>query len=182
MKLTDLAIIATVFFICLLVVIHVKGDLLHNQTVNNVMYNKVMDNITEEALAIGYSGVDREGYPVVSLDKIGSYVRITTNMYGGDDVCILCFVDRDGFLLCESNTGYIWSDKIYFSKYKETNHEEKVIELTNKVKETYGIDMSLPYNSGEKWGNSVDDYSLLIISYERAMGVFCFSGAKIHKR
>ena len=167
MKLTDLAIIATVFFICLLVVIHVKGDLLHNQTVNNVMYNKVMDNITEEALAIGYSGVDREGYPVVSLDKIGSYVRITTNMYGGDDVCILC---------------YSWSDKIYFSKYKETNHEEKVIELTNKVKETYGIDMSLPYNSGEKWGNSVDDYSLLIISYERAMGVFCFSGAKIHKR
>lgn len=182
MKLTDLSIISLVFFICILVVIHLKGDMLHNRTTNRIMYNKVMDNTTEEALSIGYGGVDINGNPIVSLDKVGEYFEATTRMYGDNSKHFMCYVDRDGFYLCISHTGYVWSEKIYFKEKQDTSHENKIIQLVEKVKEEYGIDMTLPYNEGEKWENSVDDYSLLVISYEKLRGLYCFSGAKIHKK
>ena len=182
MKLTDLAIIAIMFFICTLVIVHIKSDVLYNQTVNRVMYNNVMDNITEEALIIGYDGVDANGCPVVSLDKVSEYFKVTSDMYGGSSRHIMCYVDNDGFYLCLSLADYNWSGKIYFSEKNHTSHEMKVEQLREKVVEEYGVDMMLPYNDGEKWGNSVDDYSLLVISYDKLMEIYCFSGAKIHKQ
>lgn len=182
MKLTDLAIISMVFFICMLVVIHVKGDILYNYTVNRVMYNKVMDNITEEALSIGYSGVDVDGYPVVELDKIGEYFKVTTDMYGGNPTNIMCYIDSDGFYMCVSLNGYLWNDKIYFTEKVDTPHEKKIQQLSERVNAEYGIDMNLPYNDGEKWENSVDEYSLIVISFEKSLEVYSFSGAKIHKK
>ena len=146
------------------------------------MYNKVMDNITEEALGIGYSGVDINGCPVVLLDKIGEYFKVTTDMYGDSSRHIMCYVDSDGFYICVSLTGYQWSDKIYFTEKQDTSHEDKVQQLSERVKEEYGIDMMLPYNDGEKWENSVDDYSLIVMSFEKSLEVYSFSGAKIHKK
>ena len=182
MKLTDLAILAMVFFICILVVVHTKSDMLYNQMFNRVMYNNVMDNITEEALNIGYDGVDANGRPKVSLDKLSRYFKQTTDMYGVSSRHIMCYVDYDGFYLGLSLSDYNWGDKIYFTEKNETAHEQKIAQLREKVIEEYGIDMMLPYNDGEKWENSVDDYSLLVISYDKIMKIYCFSGAKIHRK
>lgn len=182
MKLTDLATLSIVFFICMLVVLHVKSDILYNQTINTVMYNKVMDNITEEALSIGYCGVDANGYPVVSLLKIGEYFKVTSDMYGGSSDYIMCYVDRDGFYTCISYTDFLWSDKIYFTDKQDTPHEDKIEQLVDELKGKYGINIMLPYNDGEKWENSVDDYSLLAIAYDEVIRVCSFSGAKIHKK
>ena len=182
MKLTDLSIISMMFFICILVVIHVKSDMLYNRTTNRIMYNNVMDNITEEALALGYCGMEINGKPVVSLEKTSNYFKATTDMYGGNSRYIMCYVDIDGFYICISSMGYSWSDKIYFDNHENTSHEEKVTQLVNWMQDECGINMRLSYNNGEKWENTVDDYSLIVISYEKLMKTYCFSGAKIHKK
>ena len=84
MKLTDLAILAQAFFISILVVVHVKSDVVHNRTIHRVMYNNVMDTLTEDSLVAGFVGVDGMGQPKVKLEKISGLFRIQTDMYGKD--------------------------------------------------------------------------------------------------
>ena len=182
MKLTDLAIIAQVFFICILVVVHVKGDIVHNRMTQKVMYNNVMDNITEDSLAIGFVGVDAKGVPKVILDDISSYYKKQAKLYGETPKHILFYVDYDGVTFCLSQEEYKWNDKIYFTNNGDILHENKVAELIDIVKSKYGIDMSISYNDGEKWSNSIDDYMLCSISYHSEQHIYCFSGAKIHKK
>lgn len=182
MKLTDLAIIAQVFFICILVVVHVKGDIVHNRMIQKVMYNNVMDNITEDSLVVGFAGVDAGGLPMVNLEDISAYYMAQAKMYGENSKHLIFYVDYDGVTFCLSNEGYKWGDKIYFSDGGNILHEEKVAQLIAIVKDKYGIDMSLPYNDGEKWSNSIDDYMLFGVSYDNEQKIYCFSGAKIHKK
>ena len=155
MKLTDFAIVANIFFICILVVCHVKGDVLHHKTMNQIMYNNVMDNVTEDSLAAAY---------------------------GENSKHILCYVEGDGYYLCTSYEGYKWSEKNFFSENGEISHEEKVSEIVECINSDYSIKLSLPYNEGEKWSNSIWEYTFFSISYDRLMGIYCFSGARIHKK
>lgn len=182
MKLTDLAILAQAFFISILVVVHVKSDVVHNRTIHRVMYNNVMDTLTEDSLVAGFVGVDGMGQPKVKLEKISGLFRIQTDMYGKDTKHIICYVDNDGVYFCTSYEGYVWSDKFYYTNGVETLHEEKVVEVVELVKDRYGIDLSLSYNDGESWSNTIEEYTLFSISYDRALELYCFSGAKIHKK
>lgn len=182
MKLTDFAIIAQTFFICILVVVHVKADIAHNIMINRVMYNNVMDNITEDSLAMGFVGVDSNGLPRVNLNAICNYYSMQADMHVGNSKHLLFYVDYDGVTFCLSSEGYEWGDKVYFTDKGNIPHEEKVAELIKIVGDKYGIDITLPYNDGEKWCNSIDEYMLLSISYHNEGNIYCFSGAKIHKK
>lgn len=182
MKLTDLAIVAEAFFICLLVVVHIRGNILHNSTMNRIMYNNVMDNVTEDALSVGYKGVDINGCPTVDVDLISSLFKSEAELFYNSSNHVLCYVDFDGFRVCASYYGYIWSEKVYYDNKGDTPHENKVLQIVNYMKDNYGINLSLPLNNGEKWSNSIDDYTFFSISYNKSMEVYCFSGAKIHKK
>lgn len=182
MKLTDLAILAQAFFICILVVVHVKSDVVHNRTIHRVMYNNVMDTLTEDSLTAGFVGVDDVGRPKVKLEKISALFASQTDMYGKDTRHIIGYVDYDGVYFCTSYEGYVWSEKIYFSDFEESAHEKKVLEVVQLVKNKYGIDLSLPYNDGESWSNTIEEYTLFTISYDRVLELYCFSGAKIHRK
>ena len=150
--------------------------------INKVMYNNVMDNITEDSLAMGFVGVDSNGLPSVNLDAICTYYSKQAKMYGANSKHLLFYVDYDGVTFCSSSEGYKWGEKIYFTDNGSILHEKKVVELTKIVSDKYGIDITLPYNEGEKWSNSIDDYMLLSISYHNQGNIYCFSGAKIHKK
>ena len=70
MKLTDMAIIFQLFFICLITVLHVKSEKLYADTFVNIMYDNVMDGIVEDSLRAGYKTIDADGKPVVILDDV----------------------------------------------------------------------------------------------------------------
>ncbi len=182
MKLTDFAIVANIFFICILVVCHVKGDVLHHKTMNQIMYNNVMDNVTEDSLAAAYVGVGINGKPEVKLDRLSLFFESEAKLYGENSKHILCYVEGDGYYLCTSYEGYKWSEKNLFSENGEISHEEKVSEIVECINSDYSIKLSLPYNEGEKWSNSIWEYTFFSISYDRLMGIYCFSGARIHKK
>lgn len=181
MKLTDLAIVANIFFICILVVCHVKSDVLHNKTINQIMYNNVMDNVTEDSLSAGYVGVGMDGKPDVELERLSLFFKSQVKLYGEDSKHILCYVEQDSFYLCTSYEGYIWSEKKIFSENDSISHEEKVAKILEQIRDDYGIKLLIPYNEGEKWSNSISDYTLFSISYNKLMELYCFSGARIHK-
>ena len=90
-------------------------------------------------------------------------------------------MEQDSFYLCTSYEGYIWSEKKLFSENDSISHEEKVAKILEQIRDDYGIKLLIPYNEGEKWSNSISDYTLFSISYNRLMELYCFSGAKIHK-
>lgn len=182
MKLTDLAIIAQIFFICILVVVHVKSDIVHNRMIQKTMYDKVMDNITEDSLAIGFTGVDASGLPRVELEKISNYYMAQVDMYGKGSKHILFYIDYDGVTFYFSYEKCQWEDKVYFTNEGDILHEKKVAELIDIVRGKCGIDISLPYNLGEKWSNSIDDYMLCSISFNDEQKIYSFSGARIHKK
>lgn len=182
MKLTDFAITAGVFFICIVVVCHVKSDILHNRTMNQIMYNNVMDNVTEDSLRAAYVGVEINGKPKVELEKISIYFDSEARLYGENSKHILCYIEEDGFFLCTSYEGYVWSEKILFRNNGEVSHEEKVSKIIEKISTEYSIKLSLPYNEGEKWSNSISEFTLFSVSYNKLLGIYCFGGARIHKK
>ena len=182
MKLTDLAITANIFFLCIVVVCHMKGDIMYNKTINKIMYNNVMDNVIEDSLRAGFVGVNFNGGLEVNLQRISFYFDSQAKLYGENSKHILCYVEETGFYLCTSYEGYDWSDKIFFSNNDEISHEEKIKEVIDRVNQDYDISLSLPHNDGEKWSNTISEYTLFSISYNKIMGIYCFSGARIHKK
>lgn len=180
MKLTDLAIVFQVFFICILTVLHVKNSYMYSEVMAETMYNNVMDGIVEDALRAGFYTVDREGSPMVDLDQVLKCFKEEHSLYNSMDRQILMYVDDDGYYVWDSDISPYWSSFMGFTEGKDTKHEKKILELTTYVEQTYGIELSIPFNDGESWINTVDDYSLLAISLNRNSDVSCFSGAKIH--
>ena len=181
MKLTDMAIVIELFLICLLVVVHTKGNQSHSLLMNNIMYNNVMDGIVEDSLRAGYKSVDDDGKPVVDMDEVRKCFMAESSMYNCDGGWVLVYVDSDGFYSSASADGFMWSEKQPFLEGADTAHEDKVICLTEYFRDEYGINVSLPTNDGEAWTNTVGDYSLLAVSYNREKGIICFSGAMISK-
>jgi hypothetical protein len=94
----------------------------------------------------------------------------------------LFYIDYDGVTFYFSYEKCQWEDKVYFTNEGDILHEKKVAELIDIVRGKCGIDISLPYNLGEKWSNSIDDYMLCSISFNDEQKIYSFSGARIHKK
>lgn len=180
MKLTDLAITFMIFFICLVVVVHIKADRLHGELINQVMYNNVMDGIVEDTLQAGYKSVDKAGNPVVSLQELKRCFQAECGLYGGQWDQFLFYIEKDGFYCCESYNDFQWSRKTEFPEGEEMLHEDKVLYFIDFIQEQYGIKVTLPINDGESWVNTIKEYSLLAVSYDTDTDICCFSGALIH--
>ena len=182
MKLTDLAIIFQVFFLCLLLTLHIRSNKLHCETVNEIMYNNVMDGIVEDALNAGYKSIDKKGNPVVDLNEVKRCFEAEKELYNSTDRHILLYVETDGFFLWDNELSNIWEEKVIFSAGGDTLHEKKVYELMEYINARYSISLYLPFSEGEAYINTVEEYSLLILSFNRNYEIKCFSGAKIHKK
>lgn len=180
MKLTDLAIIFQLFFICLIVVLHTRSSYVHSEMMAETMYNNVMDGIVEDALIAGFYNVDRYGKPMVDLDRVLRCFIEEHKLFGSEDRQILLYVAEDGYYVWDSDATMMWSLEMHFSDGETTKHEQKVLELTKYIEQEYNINMNIPFNDGETWANTIDDYSLLAVSINRNWDVSCFSGAKIH--
>lgn len=181
MKLTDMAIVFHLFCICIITVLHVKSANIHGETVNEIMYNNVMDGIVEDSLLAGYKTVDNQGYPVVNLEEIRRCFVAEKGLYSSNDRHILVYVDRECFYVWDSDKSWDWSDGINFVYEDKTAHEQKVYQLIDYIEERYVCSIVLPFNDGETILNTVDDYSLIAMSFNRNSEVKCFSAAKIHK-
>lgn len=181
MKLTDLSIYFCIFFICILTVLHVKSSGIHGEAMGNIMYNNVMDGIVEDALRAGYKSIDSNGTPVVDLDEATKCFLAEKDLYGSSDRHILVYVDKDGFYVWDSDISPEWSDKQFFSAGESTVHQRKVYELIAYVDKNYGVMLMLPSNDGESIMNTVDEFSLIGMSFNRNYEVNSFSGAKIHE-
>lgn len=181
MKLTDIAIVFEIFCICLITVLHVKSANIHAEAVNTIMYNNVMDGIVEDALRAGYKTIDSQGLPVVSLEEIRKCFVAEKDIYSSDDRHILIYVDRDEFYVWNSELAWEWSSVVGFSYGADTTHEQKVYQLIDYLERNYNLSISLPSNDGESMTNTVEDYSLIAMSFNRNSEVKSFSAAKIHK-
>lgn len=182
MKLTDIAIVFQVFFICLLTVLHIKSSGAHNVTMTSIMYNNVMDGIVEDALRAGLCQVDQDGKPVVDLQEIVQCYVAEEKLYKDSDHHILIYVEEKGFFIWDNHISDKWSDMIVFSDGENTSHTNMVKELATYVEANYSIRLSIPFNDGESLVNTVEKYSLLSIFIDVSNGISCFGGAKIHKK
>lgn len=182
MKLTDLGIVFQIFFICLITVLHIRSNTLYAVKFNEIMYDNVMDGIVEDSLREGYRTVDMSGHPVVELDTVKEVFKAEVCLYDAEASYILMYVDYDGFYIWNSNIADAWNEKVEFTDAENTPHEQKISEITHFFKEKYAIKLNIPYNSGESFMNTIDDYSLIAISFNYNSGVESFSGAKLHKR
>ena len=180
MKLTDFAIILQVFFICLLVVLHVNGNMIHNKVVSEAMYNNCMDNITEDALKSGYTAVGYGGKPVVDLSELRRAFKSFCELYNNLGEHILIYIEENGFYESSDSYGDDWTDINMFPNNGKS-HERNVEYINSYIKEVYGIDTSIPVGAGETWMNTLKPYSLIVISYNSALDIYCLSGACIHK-
>lgn len=181
MKLTDMAIYFHIFLLCLLTVLHVKGTNLHAMVVSNVMYDNVMDNIIEDALRAGYEAINDDGTPIVNLDEVEKCFLAEKQLYQSSDRHILVYVDMDGFYIWDNQVADGWSEKISFSMGEKTIHETKVYELQEHLEKNYNVILTLPTNDGETMMNTVYEYSIVGLSFNRNYRVSSFSGARIHK-
>lgn len=181
MKLTDIAIIFQIFCICLITVLHVKSANIHAETVNEIMYNNVMDGIVEDSLRAGYTTIDNRGFPVVNLDEVRKCFVAEKDIYSSEDRHILIYVDSKCFYVWDSEKAWEWNDGTAFSEGTDTSHEQKVYQLASYLEANYDVELALPFNNGESITNTVEDYSLLALSFNRNSEVKSFSAAKIHK-
>lgn len=183
MKLTDLAIVFQLFFLCIITVLHIRSTRLHALQISEIMHDNVMDGIVEDSLRAGYKSIDiTDGRPWVELSDVKECFKAEVNLYKADTSYVLIYVDCDGFYILDSHVSEEWSEKINFSNLNQTLHEQKIYELTYYIEHQLGIVLNIPYNSGESFMNTIDDYSLIAITYNKNYDVKSFSGAKIHKR
>ena len=183
MKLTDLAIYFYIFFLCLLTVLHIKSQRLHAEAVNSIMYDNVMDGIVEDALRAGYKSIDKYGVPVVELEEVIKCFLAEKQLYESEDRHILIYVEENGFYIWDSDISSEWSEFIAFSNNADSaiTHEEKVQQLTEYIEKRYEIMLTIPFNDGETMMNTVTEYSLIGMSFNRNFAVKSFSGAKLHR-
>ena len=182
MKLTDIAIVFQLFFICLITVLHIRSLSLYANSFANIMYDNVMDGIVEDSLRAGYKTVDTEGKPLVMLEDIRKCFLAETSLYNVWAEYLLLYVDIDGFVVWNPAISNVWEDKIFFSEAEKTSHEQKIYEITEYMRLKWGFVLSIPYNGGESFKNTIEDYTLIAISYNQTMDIQSFSGAKIHKK
>ncbi len=182
MKLTDLAITFQIFFICLIVVLHVKSDGIYAAKFNSIMYDNVMDGIVEDSLRAGYKTVDASGKPIVDFFEMERCFNAEVMIYSSNLTYVLFYVDDDGFYVKKSRVSDSWGEKIAFSNKADTIHQQKVYEVTSYMEENLGLKMSIPYNLGESFMNTIDSYTFIAISTNREQDIISFSGAKIHKK
>ena len=182
MKLTDMAVLFEVFFICLVVAIHLKECKEQANLMNQIMYNNVMDIVTEDALRAGFYTVDRNGVPLVDLEELCECFIAEVGLYENFGRHILIYVESDGIYSCDTYSEYKWSEKSIFSSGVSTEHEEKVSMISDYLEDKYGVITMIPTNNGETWQNTIKDYSLLCISYDMNTDICCFSGAVIEKQ
>ena len=154
MKLTDMAIIFQLFFICLITVLHVKSEKLYADTFVNIMYDNVMDGIVEDSLRAGYKTIDADGKPVVILDDVLQCFFAEVNLYDVWAEYIVIYVDVDGFYVWNSRISNEWGEKIEFSRTNETEHPQKVHEIIEYIKKEWGMVLSVAYNDGESYENT----------------------------
>lgn len=181
MKLTDMAIIFQLFFICLMTVAGYRDSYLHGESMNEVMFNNVMDGIVEDSLMAGYKSVDDNGRPIVDLYEVTRCFEAENALYSSSNMQLLIYVREDGFQIWDCGETGQWSELIVFSDGERTLHEIKVMELTEYLQYIYGFNVSIPFNDGEAWGNTIDAYSLLAISVNSYYDITSFSGAKLHR-
>lgn len=181
MKLTDLAMYFHIFLLCLLTVLHVRSERLHAETVNNIMYDNVMDGIVEDSLSAGYQSVDRYGKPIVNLDELLRCFEAEKRLYGSEDRHILIYVEEGGYYIWDSDREAKWSDRIDFSDDGNMAHEAKIYQLVSFIENNYGVMLTIPSNDGESIMNTVSEYSLIGMSFNKNSSVKSFSGARIHK-
>ncbi len=183
MKLTDLAIVFQLFFLCIITVLHVRSTRLHALQISEIMYDNVMDGIVEDSLRAGYKSIDiTAGRPLVELSDVKECFKAEVSLYEADISYVLMYIDCDGFYIWDSYVSEEWSEKVNFSNLTQTLHEQKIYEITYYIEQQLGIVLSIPYNSGESFMNTIDDYSLIAITYNQSYDIKSFSGAKIHKR
>lgn len=186
MKITDYCIIFGITALCFITVISEKGRLTYNKMYINNRYNVIMDNGVENALRASYESVDNSGNPVVNLDTASDYLLDEVSvMFDGNKILEDYYYDRIALIIYTDDRGYYQYDKVrgwsgvkLYSDGSDTSHQDKISELLTFVEKEYNIILSVPYNDGENYENSIDDYSLIAI-YEGYDGIYCFSAAKI---
>ena len=174
MKLTDFAIIVTIFAFCVFTGMSVENDLLGENIYGNMMYNNIMDNIAESALQ---RAVRVENYqPLVKKEDILQHIvhEIAVcymefgNAYGKyltDCVRLVVFTYPDGFYVAGARgmEEFQWSEKILYEKGKLTDQEQKANEIMRVCSEQYHVELLLPTGESTGTSNSLDDYQLLLV-------------------
>ncbi len=186
MKITDYCIIFAITAMCFITVITKKSDIAYEQMYINNRYNVVVDNAVEDALRAAYERVDENGSPVVNLETASGYLLDEISvMFDGDKMLKEYYYDRIKILIYTSKEGYYcydkkegWSDIILYSEKEKTSHQDKINNLLKFIKSEYGVELAVPYNDGESYENSIDDYSFIAV-YKGYDDIYCFSAAKI---
>lgn len=191
MKLTDFSLIFSIFFICILTRTDIKNDLLYDNTVFNVMYNACMDEITINSLEASFYRIDENGNPIIDKEILVecykseiSILRADTNLLKeiSDDSVVLVLTENNGYYIYTKSG---WSEKIL---YENDEHLKKVLQIEDTLERKYAVKLLLATNDGEKFKNSIDDYSLIAVYKSKTLRIgssnytiYSVSGAAIVK-
>lgn len=192
MKLIDFTLIFIGLFICIITVTALKNDTLYKNTLDNIMYNNCVDEITYNALKSSFKSVDDKGEPVINKEILGEcllsemavlYSDSSIKNYLASNYIIGILVVKGEFFIFENGK---WINNLTFSQGEDTSHSKKVMEISAYISDNYGNELLLALNDGEKYKNTISDYSLLCIYQNRAKtidrnkyGVYFLSGAAI---
>lgn len=189
MKVSDFSIVFALMVICFTAAMNVRSSLLYERVWLNSRYNVIMDNAAEDALRAAYENVGGDGNPIVNLNTASEYfageaaVMLSGDKklgdYYYDRLPVMIYTDREGFFCYRGAEG--WSSIHPYGEGEYTEHSAKINTLLEFIRDTYGIELAIPYNDGEDFENTVNDYSLLVI-YRGYDGMYCFSAAEITQK
>lgn len=174
MKLTDFSLIFSILFLCILTRTNIKNDLLYDNMMFNTMYNACMDEIVINSLEASFYRVDEKGKPIIDKEVLVecykseiSILRADTNLLKeiSDDSAVLVLTEENGYYIY---TKYGWSEKF---TYKSETHSSKVLQIEDILEKKYGIKLLFAVNDGEKFKNSIEDYSLIAIYKSKTLRI-----------
>lgn len=179
MKITDWVILFLAVLEAFLAVFELKDKMIFNSTFYQEELNKIMDNVTEEALKKGYTGDIQVHFEGLSVNKpvlderliVDTFMsKLSIMLYDIDNemsraeiwknIAGMIIIDHDRYMVCDSSYSGEWLP------FDSSIHENKAIKIQeileiNLEKSNYHI--ALPVNDGEYYSQTISDYSILVV-------------------
>lgn len=188
MKLTDFAIVFSLVFICLIVILGYKLDYSCVHEEQRTELNNILDCAIQDSMEATFLSVDNEGKPNVNKEQLlDTFIRqVSFECYGSMNDLYLSKVRNsvEIFIYTEDDCFYEyykggWSDKIEFIS---DEHSVRVSELLKEVNAKLAdrkVFLDLPVNDGENYKQTVNCYGAYSVYRMNNFNDYIFSGAAI---
>ena len=177
----------SIIFISVIYNMYLVNYVTSKELIHNQQLNLIMDEVVVDSLNVAFYDTSKAGEPMVDKEELKDNIlsEAAIGLLGSVDaeakkiidsrILFVIYMDRQGYY-CYSDGK--WNDMV---NYSSDIHEEIVHQITSKIDDMFEnrYKTLIPYNNGEDYKNSIYKYSCLVF-YEQFNKYYCFSGAKIN--